>query len=183
MGTSEGGSPSACVVYGSRYGNTEKIARSLGAGLSGAGVRTVLVDAKAAAVGSLNQYDLICVGAPTETFGPFKPVKEFLAKLDGAGLSGKYGFAFDTRVDSHLSGSAAKSIESELKSLGLRPLAPRESAIVSLLKEKGVIAGATLREGEEKRFEEIGLRMGAALLAGGTVKKPSNQAPGSVSAR
>jgi flavodoxin len=179
METSKGGGPSACVVFGSRYGNTEKIARSLEAGLRGAGIRTALVDTKTVAFGSLAQYDLICVGAPTETFGPFKPVKEFLEKLKGIGLAGKFGFAFDTRVDSHLSGSAAKSIENELKGLGLRPIAPRESAIVSVLKEKGVIAGAVLKDGEEKRFEEVGLRLGASLLAAaGTVKKPPNQAPG-----
>ena len=58
----------ACVVFDTRYGNTEKIAKSIETGLKEAGVQTLCVNAKDVAVDSLKQYDLICVGAPTEAF-------------------------------------------------------------------------------------------------------------------
>ena len=153
----------ACVVFDTRYGNTEKIARSFETGLKEAGIQTVCVNARDVAVDSLIQYDLICVGAPTEAFSAYKPMKEFLGKLKSIDLSGKCGFAFDTKLDSRFSGSAAKLIEKELKNLGLQIIAPRESAIVfGVKKEEG---SARLKEGEEKRFEQVGLKVGSTLAA------------------
>jgi len=94
-------------------------------------------------------------------------MKEFLGKLKSIDLSGKYGFAFDTKLDWRLSGSAAKFIEKELNNLGLRMIAPRESAVVLTLKEKGAITGARLKEGEEKRFGQIGLQVGTTKAQSG----------------
>jgi flavodoxin len=157
----------ACVIFDTRYGNTEKIAKSLETGLKKAGIETVCVNAKDVAVDSLKQYDLICVGAPTEAFTASKPMKEFLGKLKSIDLSGKYGFAFDTKLDWRFSGSAAKFIEKELNNLGLQIIAPRESAIVFSLKETGEITGARLKEGEEERFEQIGLQVGTMTAQSG----------------
>ena len=157
----------ACVIFDTRYGNTEKIAKSFETGLKEAGIQTVCVNAKDVPVDSLKQYDLICVGAPTEGFTASKPMKKFLGKLKSIDLSGRYGFAFDTRLDWRLSGSAAKFIERELNSLGLQIIAPRESAIVFALKETGTITGASLKEGEEKRFEQIGLQIGTMKAQSG----------------
>jgi flavodoxin len=155
----------ACVIFDTRYGNTEKIAKSFETGLQQAGLQTVCVNARDVAIDSLNQYDLICVGAPTEAFTVYKPMKEFLGKLKSIDLSGKYGFAFDTKLDSRFSGSAAKFIEKELSNKGLQTIAPRESALVfGVKKEEG---GARLKEGEEKRFEQIGIQVGTALAARG----------------
>jgi len=151
----------SCVIYGSRYGNTEKIAKSLGAGLAAAGIETTCVNQTDARMEELTQYDLICFGTPTEMFSAYKPTKELLDRWSGD-LPGKFGFAFDTKVDSRFSGSAAKLIEKELAKHGLKIIAPRESAIV--LTEKG-INGAHLKEGEEARFEQIGRELGVKLTA------------------
>ena len=148
----------ACVIFDTRYGNTQKIAESFEKGLKAAGIQTVCMNAKDVVVDSLKQYDLICIGAPTEAFSASKPMKEFLGKLKSADLSAKYCFAFDTKLDSRFSGSAAKFIENELKNLGLQIIAPRESAIVFSVKTPA--RGASLKEGEEKRFEQIGLHVG-----------------------
>ena len=147
------------MIYGTRYGNTERIARSLEAGLRTAGVETTCLNQTDVKIDTLNQYDFVCIGAPTEMFTAYKPTKEFLARLSGD-LSGKYGFAFDTKIDSHFSGSASKFIEKELTAHGLRIIAPRESAIV--FTEKGV-SGAHLKDGEEARFEQIGRELGAMI--------------------
>src|SRR5215216_1981538 len=160
----------AVIIYHTRYGNTERIAKSLEIGLKEAsGIQDVVcINARdiVSAIDSLKEYDIICIGAPTEGFSVPKPIKEFLAKLKGVNLGGKYGFAFDTRVSSRLSGSAAKFIEKELKSQGIQIVAPRESAIVFALKEEmGTITGAKLKEGEDERFKHIGLQLGTELLA------------------
>ncbi len=155
----------AVVVFDTRYGNTEKVARALDAGLSEAGLETLCLNARDVAIDSLKQFDLICVGAPTEAFSAYKPMKEFLARLSGIDLTGRHGFAFDTKLDSRLSGSAARYIEKELISLGLQVVAPRESAIVFTVKKTGAITGARLKEGEEERFEEIGMQVGTSFAA------------------
>ena len=157
----------AIVIFDTRYGNTEKVAKSFERGLKQAGVQTFCVNAKDVAVDSVKQYDLICVGAPTEAFSASKPMKEFLGKLKSIDLSGKYGFAFETRLDWRLSGSAAKFIEKQLNNLGLQVIAPRETAIVFTLKERGATSGARLKEGEEKRFEQIGFRVGTMKAQSG----------------
>lgn len=152
----------AYVVFDSRYGNTGKIARSLEAGLKEAGIQTECANARDVTVNSLKQCDLICIGTPTETLSASKPMQEFLEKLKSVDLSGKYCFAFDTKSSPGIFGSGAKFVEKELKSLGLLRIAPRESAIVFT---GGTTSGARLKEGEEKRFEQIGLRVGTALAA------------------
>ena len=154
----------AIILYDSRFGNTEKIAKSLEIGLKAtAGIQIVVCtntnDIPSA--DSLKEYDILCVGSPTENMTASKSIKEFLAKLKKrVNLTGKYGFAYDTKVDSKLSGSAAKFIEKELKNQGLQIIAPRESAIVFALN-----TGAKLKEGEDKRFEQIGLQLGTELPA------------------
>lgn len=155
----------ACVIFASRYGNTEKIARSVKSGIEESGVQAECLGVKETDADSLTDYDLICVGGPTEAFSASKEMKDFLDKLDGSGLSGKYFFAFDTKLDSRLSGSAGAFIEKKLRKEGLRIVAPRESAIVFNVKDGGSTRGAALKEGEESRFQEVGKRVGAALLA------------------
>src|SRR5215218_8177391 len=156
----------AIVIYHTRFGNTERIAKSLEIGLKeAAGIQDVVcINARdVVALDSLKEYDIICIGAPTEGFSAPKPIKQFFGKMKGVNLAGKYGFAFDTRLSSRLSGSAAKFIEKELKSQGLQIVSPLESAIVFALKERGTITGARLKEGEDKRFEQIGLHVGTRI--------------------
>lgn len=157
----------AIVLYGSRFGSTEKIAKALEIGLKAAGrIETVLCTSTGdlSSVDSLKDFDIFCIGAPTENTSAPKLMKEFLGKLKDTNLSGKYGFAFDTKLDSRFSGSAAKYIEKELVNLGLRIIIPRESAIVSSIKERGQMVGSRLKDGEEKRFEEVGRLVGSATV-------------------
>jgi len=148
----------AIIIFDTRYGNTEKIAKSLERGLNQTGIETVCVNTRDVTVDLLKQYDMFGVGAPTQFMTASRPMKKFLGKLKSMNLFGKYGFAFDTKFDSRMSGSAAKFIEEKLKNLGLEIIAPRESAIVFGMNEKE--GGAILKEGEETRFEQIGLRIG-----------------------
>ena len=112
----------AIIIYHTRFGNTERIAKSIEIGLreaSGIG-DVVCVNARevVADIESLKEYDIICIGAPTEGFSAPKPIKKLLASLKGVDLAGKQGFAFDTKVSSRFSGSAAKFIEKESEELG-----------------------------------------------------------------
>ena len=152
----------AAVIFDTKYGNTEKTAKSLETGLKHSNIMTVCINAEYVTTDLLTKCDLVCIGAPTHFLSASKSMKKFLSKLKGINLSGKYGFAFDTKFDSCMSGSAAKFIEKELRKLGLQIIAPRESAIVFGMKEKE--GGARLKEGEEARFEQIGLRLEARKI-------------------
>lgn len=98
------------VIFDSKFGNTEKVARSLASGLKMAGVQATCLNVKDVQVGSLIEYDVIAVGAPTQAFTASKPVKDFLSRMEGLqGLREKYGFAFDTKFRNRLAGSGANS--------------------------------------------------------------------------
>ncbi|MDG6995124.1 MAG: flavodoxin domain-containing protein [Nitrososphaerota archaeon] len=161
------GAKRGIVIFDTRYGNTEKIARALEAGLKQAGLQTVCTNQKEVNPESLKDYDLIAVGAPTERITASQSIKEFLEKLKNVDLRNKCGFAFDTRFSFPLSGSAARYIEKELKRSGLEILVPRTSAIVESAKEAQ--SGVKLKEGEEKKFEQIGRQVATAFAARGKV--------------
>ncbi len=145
------------VIYDSKFGNTEKIARCLADGLKMAGMVVVCVNANDVQAETLRDRDLIAIGAPTQMFTASKPMKDFLVKLESvSGLRGKYGFAFDTRFSSRLSGSAAKYIEKKLEELGFELVRPRQSAIVE--KTEG-----PLEDGALETFEQIGFDIGNSL--------------------
>ncbi len=166
------------MIFDTLYGNTGKIARALEAGLKEAGAETVCADVKDVSADGLSQYDMLCVGGPTQYRTASKPMQEFMGSLDESNLVGKAAFAFDTRRDSFWAGSAAKYIEEGLRRRGMEIVSQRMSAIiVSLHPEKGKQDFETkgewrewrhtsegLRDGEEKRFRQLGVQIGRALL-------------------
>jgi flavorubredoxin len=75
----------AIIIYHTRYGNTERIAKSLEIGLKKASdiedvlcsnVRDIVLSATD---NSLKEYDIICIGAPTEGFSAPKPIRWILS--------------------------------------------------------------------------------------------------------
>jgi flavorubredoxin len=162
----------AIVLYDTLFDNTEKIAVSIATGLQLAGVETKAENIKAVFVDTLGRYDLLAIGAPTQYFTASKPLKEFLTRLDGVDLKGKRGFAFDTKLESRLSGSAAKFIEKKLIEKGLQIIRPRASAIVIGQKAKTAQPGEVmLKDGMESLFESIGNELGVLLK--NTAEKPA----------
>ena len=168
----------SCVIFDTRYGNTAKVARALGAGLSEAGLQTDYMNLKDATMNSLDRYDLICVGGPTQYRTASEEMVEFLESLARTNLSGRFAFAFDTRRDSVLAGSAAKYIEGALQKRGMKIVSPRASAImVGPTSEKGKRdfedkdqwkewrhRNEGLLTGEEARFRQLGNQVGKAVM-------------------
>ena len=143
----------ALVVYYSMFGNTEKIAKALAAGLENGGVEVDVVKVDEVKVDKLGEVDLLCVGSPVQAWNAAKPVKDFLERLRNVqGLSGKKAFAFDTKMKSRLAGSGGGKIESRLKDLGLTIVKPHASAIVTGRE-------GPLEEGAEETFKQIGAEL------------------------
>jgi flavorubredoxin len=148
----------ALVVFDSVYGNTEKVARALAKGLEDGGVTVDCVRVDAVKFDGLSGCDLLVVGGPVHAWGVSKPIRALLERLKSVeGLSGKKGFAFDTKMGrSRLAGSAGGKIEGKLKSLGLRIVKPHVSAVV-----KG--REGPLEEGAEETVRQLGAELAKTI--------------------
>jgi len=145
------------VVYYSMFGNTEKVAKALAAGLQNGGVDVDVVKVADVNYDEMGKVDLLGVGSPVHGWNPSKPVNEFLAQLKSVeGLSGKKAFAFDTKMKSRLSGSAGGKIERKLKDIGLTIVRQSESAVVEGRE-------GPLEESAEGRFKQIGMELAKML--------------------
>jgi hypothetical protein len=165
----------ALVVYESAFGNTEKVARAVGEGLS-LHVPTQVVEVGDAPSGIESDIELLVVGGPTHAFSMSRPStrEDAAKKADGevvskgqgirewlAGVQGtapRLGVAFDTRYKKPrlITGSAARGAEKRLRELGCRISAPAESFFV---------AGTTgpLLDGELERAGRWGERLGSLV--------------------
>jgi flavodoxin len=134
----------ALVVYDSQFGNTEKIAKTVAAGIGG---DVTVVKAGAANIADLGFYNLIVVGAPTMGGQYPTAMQSFLNKIPADSLKDKKVAAFDTRLKTKLVkmlGYAAGRIEKKLAEKGGRVVAPAEGFLV-----KG--AKGPLLDGEAER--------------------------------
>ena len=142
----------AVVIYDSVYGNTEKIAQAIGAGLAG--------DAKVVRVGDVNAsdlqaFDLLIVGSPVHGGRATPAIDALLQQLPAHSLEGKRVAAFDTRFESEEQGIglrilmsviryAAERIAKDLTKKGGRLVAEPEGFIVE--QKEG-----PLKQGEQER--------------------------------
>ena len=141
----------AMIVYYSKFGNTERIAKALGEGMKKGGLSFDIASTENVDPAKLIEYDILALGAPTHAFGIAMPMKDFLKKLESEPMQGKKGFAFDTGFGKMLAGSAAKGIEKKLMELQVTIIRPRATAKIKTVEGKTV-----LTENAEKEFEQIG---------------------------
>ncbi|MGD8683016.1 MAG: flavodoxin domain-containing protein [Chloroflexota bacterium] len=120
------------IVYGSRSGNTRRVARAIADALAPYGPVEV-VAAEHASATVWDHCDLLVVGGPTEGRHATPPVRAFFDRLPAHALRGLLAAAFDTRLDwpRVLSGSAAREIRRHLVEAGATMLVPPESFLVS----------------------------------------------------
>jgi flavodoxin I len=120
----------ALVIYDSKYGNTEKIAKAVAEGI---GEDVTVMKAEEADVTNLGFYNLIIAGAPTQGGQYTAAMQQFLNKIPGNALKVKQVAAFDTRLKTKLVklfGYAAGRIEKKLAEKGGNVVAPAEGFIV-----------------------------------------------------
>lgn len=119
------------VIYGTRFGNTQKVAEAIADGLRSHGaVRLLSLDE--APDNFLEQTDLVVIGGPTEKRGMTEPMARFLERFAAGALDGVSAAVFDTRLRQPrwLSGSAAAGITRKLRGIGARLLLREESFLV-----------------------------------------------------
>jgi len=146
------------VIYDSLYGNTEKVARALASGMREQGIEVDCDRANTVDIGTLEAYDMLVIGGPTHARGLSQKMKTFMKLLNEFDVKNKQAFAFDTKSESRLAGSAGKRIEQQMKKNGMKVVKPYVSAIV--LGKEG-----PLKEGTEAQFEQIGAELARIALA------------------
>ncbi len=119
------------IVYDTVYGNTEQVARAIGAAFAPAhSVHLV----KADQIASLDAapVDLLIVGGPTYRHHISSPISAVLKATPRGALKGVKVATFDTRyrMAEWLSGSAASGIARRVRKLGGSLLAPPESFFI-----------------------------------------------------
>ena len=84
----------AAIIYDSRTGNTEAMAKAIEQGMREAGVEVVLKRAVKAAAGDVQDVDAVVLGAPTYHKDMIASMKTFLFEMEKVDLKGKVGAAF-----------------------------------------------------------------------------------------
>jgi flavodoxin len=120
------------IVYGSRHGNTRKVAEAIAGELRKHG-EVQLISAEKAPGFLAEQTDLLVVGGPTEAHRITEPVAQFFDHIGKGALVGKAAAAFDTRLrwPEWLSGSAGAGIAQRLHQARANLIAPEISFFVS----------------------------------------------------
>jgi hypothetical protein len=147
------------IVYGSQYGNTQRIARAIAGALEPDHQVRVTQAATAMALRG-EDVDLLIIGAPTQMRGLRMLAKPFLDGLAAQGFVGTPAAAFDTRMElgPQLLGSTV--IGDALTAAGCELVVKPESFVVLGLK-------GPLADGEEVRAamwaRAVARRVGAAV--------------------
>jgi flavodoxin I len=121
----------ALVVYDSTYSNTEKIAKAIGAALSG---DVKVLRAAEANTADFASFDLLVIGSPTYGGRPMPSVVTLVNNISESAIKGKNVAVFDTRIPSKmvkLFGFAADRIAKNLKEKGANLLVPPEGFFVT----------------------------------------------------
>ncbi len=146
----------ALILYDSIYGNTKKVAMSLSRGLEAGGVYVDSNSIQDFDTIELKNYDVIGIGGPTHFHGASKAMKSFLSKIKHLKMENKQGFAFETKADFQLAGSAAKRIIRYLKKMKIEII---HSTITGLVIDKE----GPLKENSLNKMENIGLNIAEKL--------------------
>jgi len=120
----------AIVVYDSTYGNTEKIAKAIGAALGGAAKVARIAESNAAALG---KAELLVVASPTMGGRPTEAMLSFLSHIPVDSLKGVKVASVDTRLKAKwvkIFGYAAGKIAARLAKCGGTPVASPEGFLV-----------------------------------------------------
>jgi len=92
----EGVKLKALIIYDSKFGNTEKIARAIGEAITPLG-KVKVVKVGDANPSELSSIDFLIVGSPTHAGRATRATKEFLKKIPANALENVGVAAFDTR--------------------------------------------------------------------------------------
>ena len=145
----------ALVVYDSVFGNTEQIARAMGAALGSPEEAPVLrvTEVKPEQLAGL---ELLLVGSPTRAFKATPGTTNLLRSIPAGALKGVRVAGFDTRVSLEEVGSRVLTFMVKLFGYDAEPISRRlqkKGGVVAVAPEGFIVQGSEgpLRDGELER--------------------------------
>jgi flavodoxin len=99
----------AIIIYETRSGNTEMMAKAIETGLKKAGVEVELKKGARANADDIKDVDAVILGSPTYVRALIAAMKTFLFEMDKVDLKGKVGAAFGS-YDSALTAGAVNPL-------------------------------------------------------------------------
>jgi flavodoxin len=138
--------------------NTEKVAKMISEVLKEKGFDNDCVYFKDVEPASVKNYDFVLAGSPTQMFRATEPIMHFLDRFAKDEFSGKTAAAFDTQLQSRMSGNAAEGIEKKLKKLGFKiAMQPLVTYV------EGKIPEMNLKQGELEKAKKYAEELAKAL--------------------
>ena len=138
--------------------NTEKVAKAMSDVLKEKGFDVDCLHVKDVDPTSVKNYDCVLAGSPTQAWRATEPITQFLDKFAKDEFSGKLAAAFDTQLQSRMSGNATKGIEKKLEKLGFKIVMP---SLVSYV--EGKMNEIHLKEGELEKAKKYTEDLAKAL--------------------
>ena len=129
--------------------NTEKVAMAISDVLKAKGFNVDCIYIKDADPANVKNYDCVLAGSPTQAFRATGPIMQFLDRFTKDEFTGKTTAAFDTQLQSRMSGNAAKEIKKKLEKLGFKIVMPPLVTYV-----EGKMNEVHLKEGELEKAKK-----------------------------
>jgi menaquinone-dependent protoporphyrinogen IX oxidase len=147
----------AIVVYDTKYGNTELVAKKITESMEANGIDTDLNDVKEVNFEKMADYDAILIGAPVHFGAASRTISKFIDKLGGLRLKGNWTAVFDTYMKTDFE-KGVKQMETRLNEK-----VPRLKLIVPGLSIQVDGMKGPIVEGELLKCEPFGRRIAAQL--------------------
>jgi len=144
----------ALVVFDTTYGNTEKLAREIAAGIDdNEQVESTILGIRELDLVDMSLYDGVLFGCPIHFFRATRGIKGSVKKLAKKGLDGKLVGAFETYQSDRHEGNAVKQIEDIVrdKAPGAKIFTPGLTSVV--IDSKGPLGTNELEHG--RAFGEL----------------------------
>lgn len=140
--------------------NTEKVANTISETLKEKGFEVDCPSVNIIDQTKMKDYDCVLAGSPTMAWSATVPIKKLL-DIDQKEFTGKLAAAFDTRVKSRFSGSAARGIQNTLEKLGFKIVMPSLVAYVEGSTRKNDFQ---LKQGEIEKAKKYAEDLARTLL-------------------
>jgi len=137
---------------------TSKVAETIGEVLKEKGIEVHSFFVKDVDRASVKSFDCLIAGSPTTYFRASRGIMQFLNSFSDKEFSGKRGAAFDTQLQSRMSGNGAEGIEKKMKKLGFEVIA---SPLVAYV--EGKMNAMQLKTGELEKTENWAQEVAKAL--------------------
>jgi len=137
---------------------TAKVAETIGEALKEKGIEVETFFVNDVDRATVKNFDCLIFGSPTMYFRASDAIMKFLNSFSDKEFSGKRGAAFDTQMQSRMSGNGAEGIQKKIKKLGFDIITPPLVAYV-----EGKINAMQLKAGELEKTKSWAQEVANAL--------------------